>query len=182
MLLSRRTEGIIVRGRPITASAVGTRQRAVRASVLAVAVALGGCSASELVQNWTPPPAATLPVLPDLSEPDYRRLVAGNIKTMFPNPAALGTLEISGIRRVDHLRGPAWLTCLKLDAKGTPQHYAIFIIGNKIVDSRAGIVIDRCYNETYTPFDMASAGATPEVTGRASEAVHPASGVRASGR
>jgi hypothetical protein len=147
----------------------------VRAAVLTIAVALGGCSASELVQSWTPPPAASLPMVPDLSEPDYRRLVAGNIKTMFPNPAALGMLEISGIRRVDHLKGPAWLTCLKLDAKGTPQHYAIFIIDNRIVDSRAGIVIDRCYSETYAPLDVTGAGA-------ASQASHPAPGVRASGR
>src|SRR5262245_15873518 len=55
-----------------------TRQGALRASVLATALMLAGCSASEIVQNWTPPPAA------DLSEPNYRRVVADNVKTMFP--------------------------------------------------------------------------------------------------
>jgi hypothetical protein len=121
---------------------------AVRAYVLAVAVALGGCSASELVHNWAPGP------VPDLSQPNYRRIVADNIKTVFPNQPSLGVLEISGVRPVDHLKGRAWLTCLKLDALGTPQTYAIFIQDGKIIDSRVGILIDQCHKEAYTPFDI----------------------------
>ena len=84
---------------------------------------------------------------PDLSQPNYRRIVADNIKTIFPKPDPLGELEISGVRLVDHLKGPAWLTCLKLDAHGKPQHYAIFIQGDKIIDCRAGIVIDQCHKD-----------------------------------
>ena len=60
------------------------------------------------------------PPAPDLSQPNYRRVVADNIKTIFPDQALLGELEISGVRQVDHLKGPAWLTCLKLDAQGRP--------------------------------------------------------------
>ena len=116
-----------------------------RVHVLALAVTLGGCSASELVQNWTPPPAA------DLSQPNYRRVIADNIKSVFPDPALHSEVEISGVRPVDHLKGPAWLTCVKLDARGNPQHHAIFIQGNKIIESRAGIVIDQCHKEAYTP-------------------------------
>ncbi len=119
-----------------------------RAYVLAVAVTLGGCSASELVQNWAPGP------VPDLSQPNYRRIVADNIKTVFPNQASLGVLEISGVRPVDHLKGRVWLTCLKLDALGTPQTYAIFIQDGKIIDTRVGILIDQCHKEAYTPFDI----------------------------
>ena len=128
---------------------------AVRAYMLALAVTLGGCSASELVQTWTGGP------VPDLSQPNDRRIVADNIKTMFPTQAILGELEISGVRPVDHLKGPSWLTCLKLDAHGTPQHYAIFIQGDKIIDSRAGIVIDQCHKETYTPFELSTAAKKP---------------------
>jgi hypothetical protein len=116
---------------------------------------LGGCSASELVQNWTPPPVA------DLSQPNYRRIVADNIKSIFPNQKLLGELEISGVRLVDHLKGAAWLTCLKLDAHGTPQVYAIFIQADKIIDQRAGIVIDQCYKETYTPFEIPTVAKKP---------------------
>ena len=143
-------EGYVGRAirRTIDSRRIGNRVKlALRVHVLALAVTLGGCSASEFVQNWTSPPAA------DLSQPNYRRVVADNIKTVFPDHSNLGELEISGVRQVDHLKGPAWLTCLKLDAQGNPQHYAIFIQGNKIVDSRAGIVIDQCHKEAYTPLD-----------------------------
>jgi hypothetical protein len=121
---------------------------AVRTCVLALAVILGGCSASELVQNWTTPPVA------DLSQPNYRRIVADNIKLIFPNQALLGELEISGVRMVDHLRGAAWLTCLKLDTHGNPQIYAIFIQNDKIIDQRAGVVMDQCHKESYVPLDI----------------------------
>jgi len=114
------------------------------------AVTLGGCSASEIVQSWAPGPVA------DLSQPNYRRIVADNIKTVFPNQTSLGTLEISGVRPVDHLKGPAWLTCLKLDAHGNPQHYAIFIQNDKIIDTRVGILLDQCHKEAYTPFEISS--------------------------
>jgi hypothetical protein len=127
----------------------------VRAHILALAMTLGGCSASELVQNW---PA---PLVPDLSQPNYRRIVADNIKSIFPNQPLLGELEISGVRMVDHLKGAAWLTCLKLDAHGTPQIYAIFIQADKIIDQRAGIVIDQCYKETYTPLEISTAAKKP---------------------
>jgi hypothetical protein len=121
---------------------------ALRASTLALAAILAGCSASELVQNL---PAPT--VAPDLSQPNYRRVVADNMKKIFSDQALLGDVEISGVRMVDHLKGPAWLTCLKLDARGSPNHYAIFMQGEKIIDSRAGIVLDQCHKETYTPFE-----------------------------
>lgn len=119
-----------------------------RACVLALAAILGGCSASELVENWTPPAAP-----PDLSEPNYRRIVTDNLKTIFPNRSALGQMEISGTHLVQHLKGPAWLVCLKLNANGHPQNYAIFIQGDKVIDQREGIMIDGCHKESYTPFE-----------------------------
>jgi len=121
----------------------------VRACVLGLAIVLGGCSASEIVQNWSNAPAA------DLSEPNHRRIVADNIRTLFPNKAALGEVEISGRRVVDHLKGKAWRTCLKLDARVNPQQYAIFIQDGKIIDSRASIIMDQCGKEAYEPFDLA---------------------------
>jgi len=126
----------------------------VRARVLAFAVTLGGCSGSELVQNLGAP-------VSDLQQPDYRRIVADNIKAIFPAKAEVGDLEISGVRLVDHLKGPAWLTCVKVDAHGNPQQYAVFIQGDKIIDSRAGIVLDQCYKQTYTPLETAAAAKKP---------------------
>jgi len=126
----------------------------VRVRVLAFAVTLGGCSGSELVQNLGAP-------VSDLQQPDYRRIVADNIKAIFPAKAEVGDLEISGVRLVDHLKGPAWLTCVKVDAHGNPQQYAVFIQGDKIIDSRAGIVLDQCYKQTYTPLETAAAAKKP---------------------
>ncbi|MFL6798314.1 MAG: hypothetical protein ACJ8F3_12970 [Xanthobacteraceae bacterium] len=118
-----------------------------RPYVLALGVFLSGCSASEIVQNWTAPEGNDLP------QPDYRRVVADNIKAVFPDPAKMGAMDISGVRLVDHLKGQAWITCLRREAEGHPQHYAIFIQNDKIIDFRAAVVIDQCHKETYTPFD-----------------------------
>jgi hypothetical protein len=87
-----------------------------RAYVLAVALAVGGCSGSEIVQNLAPA------VAPELAPPNYRRIVADNIKVIFPAQTSLGDVEISGVRPVDHLKGPAWVTCLKVVVRDTPQH------------------------------------------------------------
>src|SRR5215831_14298848 len=129
----------------------------VRAHLVALAVTLGGCSASEVVQNL--PPASAI----DLPQPNYRRVVADNVRAIIPNVASVGDLEISGVRLVDHLKGPAWLTCLKVDAHGKPQNYALFIQGDKIIDSRIGIVIDQCYKQTFEPFDLAPPPAAKKV-------------------
>jgi hypothetical protein len=129
----------------------------VRAYLLALAVSLGGCSASEVVQNLPPVTAIDLP------QPNYRRVVADNVKAIIPNVASIGDLEISGVRLVDHLKGPAWLTCLKVDAHGKPQNYALFIQGDKIIDSRIGIVIDQCYKQTFEPFDLSPPAAPKKV-------------------
>ena len=141
--------------------------------VLAFHAALTGCSASELVQqDWTPP------AIEELAQAGYRRLVAENIKTIFADPSTLGNVEISGVRMVDHhLKGPAWLTCLKVDANGRPQYYAIFIQGDKIIDSRAGVLIDRCHKETFSLFDFAREGSpfnlAKEATGSKTRAAVP---------
>ncbi len=92
--------------------------------------------------------------MPDLSQPNYRRIIADNIKDIFPKDDPPGELEISGLRMVEHLTGPAWLTCLKIDARRKPQLYAIFIQNNKVIDSRASIVIDQCQRESYGPFEL----------------------------
>jgi hypothetical protein len=131
----------------------------VRVWYLAVCVLLTACS-GEIVQNWTTEPAS------DLSEPNYRRIVADNIRTMFPEQTKLGEMEISGVRRVEHFKGTAWITCLRLDAHGNPQSYAVFIQADKIIDSRVGIIMDQCHKETFTPFELPAAAAKPATTAK----------------
>jgi len=96
-----------------------------------------------------------------LAQPNHRRIVADNIKVIFPDQTSLGDVEISGVRPVDHLKGAAWVTCLKVVVRGIPQHYAVFIQDDKVIDSRGGIVIDHCHKETYTPLETATAAKKP---------------------
>jgi len=124
-----------------------------RAYLLALLLTLGGCSASEVVQNWAPPAS------PELSPPDYRRVIAENISKILPGSTPLNDVEISGTRLVDHLKGPAWIACLKLDAHGKPQNVSVFIQGDQVVDSRMSVIIDQCHKETFQPFDVAAARA-----------------------
>jgi hypothetical protein len=121
----------------------------VRFCVLALGVALAGCASGSVTQYLSDPPLQG-----DLAEPNYRQIVADNIGSIFPN-AVLGTMEISGVRPINHLRGPAWVTCLKLHAADSTQEYAVFILGDKIIDARAGVAIDRCKQQAYEPFDPA---------------------------
>jgi hypothetical protein len=108
------------------------------------------------------------------------------MKGIFANVESLRDLEISDVRLVDHVKGAAWITCLKYrvhvdaiagqsgpnsttaadpivaqsalsgNASASPQYYAIFIQGDKIVDSRMRVVIDQCHKETFQPFDLAA--------------------------
>jgi hypothetical protein len=119
--------------------------------ILALAVGLAGCAAGSAIQYLPEPPLQA-----DLSEPNYRQIVAANIGSIFPGTGELGALEISGVRPVSHLRGPAWLACLRIHADGTPQEYAVFIVGDKVIDTRAGVAVDHCKQQTYEPFDPAT--------------------------
>ncbi len=121
-----------------------------RAAVLATALVLGGCSTSDFAQSLPGEPIA------DLSQPNYRRIITENIRSIFPKEPP-GNMEISGLRMVDHLKGRAWMTCLKIDARGNPQLYAIFIQDNKVIDSRASILMDQCQRESYGPFELSEA-------------------------
>jgi hypothetical protein len=114
-------------------------------------VSLGGCAAGHIIQSLPDPPLAE-----DLSEPNYRQIIADNIGSVFPSPAALAPLEISGVWRTNHFKGPAWITCLRIHADSVPQEYAIFIQDGKIIDQRAGVAIDRCKQQAYQSFEPAS--------------------------
>ena len=123
-------------------------QRQVRFPILILPIFLGSCAAGHIIENMPDANSAD-----DLTEPNYRQIVAENIAIVFPNPAPLGTLEISGVRRTNHLKGPAWITCLKIHAENAPQEYAVFIQDGKIIDQRQGVLLDRCKQQTYQAYD-----------------------------
>lgn len=74
--------------------------------------------------------------------------------------------EVSGARLVDSLEDWSWVVCLKganIGPKATapnvrvrvyrpePIYIAVFIRGNRIVDSRAGVLADGCAAQQYEP-------------------------------
>ena len=89
----------------------------VRFFVLGLSLGLAGCAAGGHLAESLP----NSPVPEDLSEPNYRQIVADNIGAVFPSADGLGPLEISAVRPVNHLRGPAWLACLRIQADRAPQ-------------------------------------------------------------
>jgi hypothetical protein len=130
--------------------------RLIERLLLSCGVVLGGCSGAELAQYSTPPGAAEISQPnSEISQPNYRRIVADNIKEIFPKEMPPGEMEISPLRMVDHLKGAAWLTCLKVDSSGSLPLYAIFIQADKIIDVRVGVIKDECRKQPYAPFEIA---------------------------
>ena len=129
--------------------------RLIERLLLLCGVVLGGCSGAELAQYSTPPGAAEISQHSEISQPNYRRIVADNIKEIFPKEMPPGEMEISPLRMVDHLKGAAWLTCLKVDSSGSLPLYAIFIQADKIIDARVGVIKDECHKQAYALFEIA---------------------------
>jgi hypothetical protein len=53
------------------------------------------------------------------------------------------------------------MTCLRIDAATRPQHIAIFIQGDKIIDSGYAKVIDGCHREEFSLFDTTPTKRSP---------------------
>jgi hypothetical protein len=125
-----------------------------RALSLVVALMLAGCSVLDL---------SSQPAADDVSEiaPQYRQIIAARLRNIIGDPARAGVLQISGVRRVNHLRGPSWLVCLKTSAFLQPRHYAIFLQGEQIVESRLAVVLDGCDGQPYETFNWVAEAPKP---------------------
>ncbi len=118
---------------------------------------LGACSISGLLPDWTSPDVAG-------PEPAYRFIIANGLAVIVGNPASAGTFEISGLRRVDSLKGASWLVCIKVqNFPQLPRYYAVFLQKERVVDSRLSVLIDQCELQTYSPFDWVADAKAPPV-------------------
>ena len=117
-----------------------------RALLVILALTFAGCSVLDM---------AFPPSTDDVSEvaPPYRRIIASRLGHIAGDTARVGVLQISGARRVEHLRGASWLICLKTSAFLQPRYYAIFIQGEQLVESRLAVVLDRCEEQPYDLFN-----------------------------
>jgi hypothetical protein len=127
-----------------------------RASAILLALALGACSVSGLLPDWTSVDVAG-------PEPAYRFVIANDLKAIVGDPAKVGTFEISGSRPMSSLKGASWLVCLKAqNFPLLPRYYAVFLQSERVVDSRLSVLIDQCELQSYKPFDwIADANAPP---------------------
>ena len=130
----------------------------IRAPWLLLVLPLGACSISGLLPDWTSADVAG-------PEPAYRFVIANSIGSVTGDPAKAGTFEISGVRRIDSLKGASWMACIKTQIfPFLPRYFAVFIQRDRIVDSRLSVLIDQCELQTYSPFDwVADANAPPAV-------------------
>ena len=118
---------------------------------------LGACSISGLLPDWTSPEVAG-------PEPAYRFIIANNRVVIVATPSGAGTFEISGLRRVDSLKGASWLVCLRTESvPQLPRYYAVFLQKERVVDSRLSVLIDQCELQTYSSFDWVADAKAPPV-------------------
>ena len=118
----------------------------VRVLVPLLAAMLGGCAVLDFLPDWSADRVAG-------PEPAYRFIVAGRIGQIVGREGVVGTLQISGVRRVDSLKGAAWLVCVQTENFPLPRYYAVFIQREQIVDSRLSVLIDQCELQPFERFD-----------------------------
>jgi hypothetical protein len=122
-------------------------------AILLLALALGGCSVSGVVTDWASDDAAG-------PEPvNYRNMVAiGLDGIMGSKDRDSRLLEVSRPRRVDVLKGAAWMVCVKSMQNATQvrDYYSATIQREKIIESRIAVRTDACENQPYEPFDWKS--------------------------
>jgi hypothetical protein len=127
--------------------------------MLSVTIALALCGCSSVFDLVTHPSADQATHL----APPYRGIVAEKIKDIVGPPDAGGVMQISGIRRVEYRRGPSWLVCLKVNSYSRPLSYAVFIQESSVIESRVAVMIDRCDEQTYDPFNWVAEAKAPAV-------------------
>jgi hypothetical protein len=118
----------------------------VRVLVPLMAAMLGGCAMLDFLPDWSADRVAG-------PEPAYRFIVASRINQIVGREGVVGTLQISGVRRVDSLKGAAWLVCVQTENVPLPRYYAVFIQRDQIVDSRLSVLIDQCELQSFERFD-----------------------------
>jgi hypothetical protein len=76
-------------------------------------------------------------------DPSYRTVVMTHLKQVLKNYSVYNTFEISDPRWVHSIKGWTWLTCVRFRDQDREYSYALFLDGNRIVDDRFAVQIDR---------------------------------------
>jgi hypothetical protein len=130
-------------------------RRQVRVLAPLLAALLGGCSLTQYLPDRSAGEAAN-------PEPQYRYIVANQLDQVLSHRNRIDRMRISAPRFVDSLIGAAWLVCLEVESyPAAPRHHAVFIQRERIVEARLSVMIDRCEEQSYAPFDWVAEANIP---------------------
>ncbi len=119
------------------------------AALVTAAMLLAACSALPLSENAVPAAA-----------PANYGVLAGNALRTFKDYPGYSNFEISTPRWVHAATGWNWLTCVRYFERGQRRTYVFFMASGAVVNSRYGVVTDRCGAQQYWPFDPATGAVT----------------------
>ena len=111
-----------------------------------LAFALAACSS-------TPPAPRPVAIEP---EPDHRKLIAENLKTLFAADAHVRNVSVSELRQVPSPAGLIWGACVRLSATAitgrptAPRIFVVTFLRNTIADRRSASG-DDCAGATFVP-------------------------------
>jgi hypothetical protein len=85
---------------------------------------------------------------------DYAGTVPAQL--IFPASKRVEHVEMSDLLRPvrTDLYGWAWQTCIRANVEGLPHTYAVFIGGDRVVDSRMALAPDQCDQGQYRPLPV----------------------------
>jgi hypothetical protein len=123
-------------------------------------VTLSACASNSAVVEQTsagPAPRAASIIANNLGpkpNTDYHSTVPTRL--IVPADKRVDHVEMSDLLRPlrTDLYGWAWQTCIRADVEGLPHAYAVFIEGDRVVDSRMALALDQCDQGHYTPLPV----------------------------
>jgi hypothetical protein len=119
-----------------------------RLSAVFLGVVLAGCSLG-ITESPTLGPLDSLQI-PNIG------MLAQRLGDIFKDTKLVGAPEVSPLRKAPLTVVADWMLCLRGNAPGSSDIYAIFIQKGSVVDYRRAILIDACETERYEPLQVSA--------------------------
>ena len=137
-----------------------------------VSATLSACASNSAVVEQTtagPAPNAAAIIANNLGQhpkTDYTATVPTQL--IFPADKRVDHVEMSDLLRPmrTDLYGWAWQTCIRANVEGLPHAYAVFITGDRVVDSRMALAPDQCDQGHYRPLPVVRPGLPKPAKGK----------------
>jgi hypothetical protein len=145
-------------GAPGPGAGDGLVQRVLTAALVSAALSAYASHSAAVAQTSAgPAPNAASIIANNLSahpKMDYTGTVPTQL--IFQANKRVEQVEISDLLRQirTDLYGLAWQACIRANAEGRPHTYAVFIKGDRVVDSRMALALDQCDQGHYTPLPV----------------------------